>query len=404
MIRRFADFAFAFVFLSIACSLAAQQAPATQQQPAQQQPAQQQPAAQQPAQTQQQQQEQQRQEQQRQEQQRRADEQLRKDQEAERQRFANSLPPPPTSVAKTAPPQVSEPCLPLEMPRDQGFDLKDIPLEDWLARPETQEIPWKLQVRSPELRLDQKYQVGYLGKIDGKDLQWSAGRHELRYVSGVSSPDGRWLVTPKSFRQLFPELPQNRFSVNFSDCVFLQPGQYVVWMAVYDTGSKRHSIFKRSIHLPEWPAETLPTLTSQLPAVEFPMIFGQARRNLQAFPGPFVLAVDNKPALKLQVISLLPCGPVVRTGRHRSHNQQSCPERNWSHLSDQTGRRIGIHSGVGPDEPGDGFRAAGISPAQLDGPEFRFHNGFGCIQGRRPRARGAQGTWNVLPRELAASS
>src|SRR5262249_20158014 len=67
----------------------------------------------------------------------------------------------------------------------------------------------------------------------------------------------------------------------------------------------RHSVFKRSIHLPEWPADTLPKLTAQLPPVEFPTIVGQGRRNLQAFPGPFVLRVNNKPALKLQIISVL---------------------------------------------------------------------------------------------------
>ena len=295
MIRKSEGLVFPFVLLA-GWTIMAQQRTS--------QPSPQQPAPQTTV-TQQQQQEQQRQEQQRQEQQRIADEQLRKEREAERQQFTNSLPLPPASVAKTAPPQVAEPCLALEMARDQSFDLKGIPLDDWLVGPTANEIPWKVQFQPPQLRLDQRYEVGYFGKIDGKDLRWSAGHQELLYISGVSSPDGQRLVEPKSARQVIDDLPQHRFALSFSDCVFLQPGEYVLWMAVFDGGTKRHSIVKKNIHIPAWSSEELPNMNSRQPAVEFPQVLFRGQKTIQAVPGPMVLPVENKQAINLDVISVL---------------------------------------------------------------------------------------------------
>ena len=288
MIRRTGN-ALAFILLLAAWRVSAQQQPPAPAQP-----------------TQQQQQQQQQIEQQRQEAERRAAEELRKQQEAERERMMQTiLPSAPASLAKTAPVQVPEPCLALETPGDQGFDLKEIPLDTWLAGPETREIPWKVQVRSPELRLDQRYQVGYSGRIDSNDLKWSTGNQELRFVSGVTSPDSRALVTPKAGRRSFKNLPQGKFSVLVSDCVFLQPGDYVLWMAVYDINSRKHNVFKKGIHVPEWPAGILPDLKTGLPPVEFPEIVGQEQRNLQAFPGVVILPLKNRQTIKLDVISIL---------------------------------------------------------------------------------------------------
>jgi hypothetical protein len=285
MIRRTGS-ALAFILLLAAWRVSAQQQPAAQPTPQQQQ--------------------QQQIEQQRQEAQRQAAEELRKQQEAERERIMQSiLPSAPASLAKTAPVQVPEPCLSMETPRDQGFNLKEIPLDNWLAGPETREIPWKVQVRSPELRLDQRYQVGYSGRIDSNDLKWSTGNQELRFVSGVTAPDGRALVMPKSGTRPFKDLPRGRFSVLVSDCVFLQPGDYVIWMAVYDINSKKHNVFKKSIHVPEWPVGILPDLKNGQTPVEFPEVVGREQRNLQAFPGAVSLPLKNKQAVKLDVISIL---------------------------------------------------------------------------------------------------
>ena len=41
------------------------------------------------------------------------------------------------------------------MPKDQGFDLTEIRLADWLAGAEHTDIPWRVEIRSPVLRFDQ---------------------------------------------------------------------------------------------------------------------------------------------------------------------------------------------------------------------------------------------------------
>jgi ribosomal protein L9 len=101
-------------------------------------------------------------EQQRREEQQRANEQRQKEEDTRRERMTNSLKvPTPTSVANSASRQVTEPCLAMQMSRDQSFSLQEIPLVEWLTGVESHEIPWKVQVRAPQLRLDQRYEVAY---------------------------------------------------------------------------------------------------------------------------------------------------------------------------------------------------------------------------------------------------
>ena len=223
MVRRFG---IAILILLAAWTAAAQQQPSVQQQQQQQQRQQQREA------------------------QREAREQERAAKEA-RQQFTKSLDTlTPKPLPKTAPKQVTESCLALEMPKDHGFDLTEIPLSDWLAGAEHTDIPWRVEVRPPVLRLDQRYELGYTARIESKNLQWSSGRHEIRFVSGVSGIDGRMLVAPKSVKKATDELPSGVFSVALSDCVLLQPGKYVLWMAVEDPANKRHNLIKKNIQVP----------------------------------------------------------------------------------------------------------------------------------------------------------
>src|SRR5438045_3664261 len=62
-------------------------------------------------------------------------------------------------VAKNAPAQNVEPCLKQTMAQNR-VDAADAPVSDWLAAGETAQIPWKVRVQDPELRFDQRYEVG----------------------------------------------------------------------------------------------------------------------------------------------------------------------------------------------------------------------------------------------------
>src|SRR5262245_35197890 len=89
----------------------------------------------------------------------------------ERQRASEGFKAIPTSdVAKTAPAQAVEPCLKEARRHDFDVDEKEAPLAkltEWLEGSETTQIPWKVQVKNPELRFDQRYEVSYSVTVQG---------------------------------------------------------------------------------------------------------------------------------------------------------------------------------------------------------------------------------------------
>src|SRR5262245_32128659 len=131
-----------------------------------------------------------RREQQQQEAARAAAEAKRREEEAARKQYLDSITVNPVDLAKTTPRQASEPCLAQSMDRSKEFDLAaEIPIAKWLAGGDTTQIPWKVQIRKAELRIDQRYEIAYSGTIDGKHLGWAGEGEEFLYASGVSTLD-----------------------------------------------------------------------------------------------------------------------------------------------------------------------------------------------------------------------
>lgn len=210
-------------------------------------------------------------------------------------------------LSRTAPQQVIEPCLALETPKDEGFDLAKILSADWLAGTEHTDIPWRVETRSPILRLDQRYEVGYTGKIESQNLKWSSGRHEIRFISGVSDSNGRLLVA-KSTKKVFEELPAGRFSVSFSDCVFFQPGRYVLWMAAEDPSTSQHNLIKKNIRIPEWPSGTIADMNGHVPPVEFPEVIGEREKSVPVAPVTMSLPLQDGHPMDIEIVSVMSPG------------------------------------------------------------------------------------------------
>jgi len=212
--------------------------------------------------------------------------------------------PTPVPISRITPKQVTERCLAQAM-NPEAFDVTQIPLKEWLARPDTTPIPWKVDLRKPELRIDQRYEVAYGVEVTKKDLKWVQGRQELRYISGVSNAAGQFLVAPKLGNQMFDSVYKPNFRVRFSDCVFLPPGDYLLWIVLIDTNNTRRNVIKRNVHVPEFSSDELPKLLSSSPAVEFPEIVRSGQRTLPKIAPRFVLPVANKQPIHVEVVSML---------------------------------------------------------------------------------------------------
>jgi hypothetical protein len=236
---------------------------------------------------------------------RRAAEQQRQQEEAMRQKMLNDInAATPVPLSRSAPKQITERCLSQAMHSDVHFDPKEIPLMEWLAQPDENEFPWKVYVPKPDLRMDQRYELAYAVEVSRKNLKWSRGPEELRYISGISDENGKFLVEPKLGGQVF-DVVDKIDRIRFTDCAFLQPGNYVLWIALSDKNSARHNVVRRKIHIPEFSADELPNLLSSSPAVEFPEFVRNGQRSLPRIGPRYSLPVANKQAISVEVISML---------------------------------------------------------------------------------------------------
>jgi hypothetical protein len=200
------------------------------------------------------------------------------------------------------------------------LDLKSIPISDWLNAGEQSEIPWDFRVSEPLLRVDQRIQVLYTASFRGRDLSRIGNTHELFFISRVSSPDGEWLEEPSVSRPVEQALSSHG-QTQFFMRVCLKPGDYLLWVVLYNRQNGKHNLAKRRIKVSELKRDPLPLLYDNTPLVEFPEA-GDSDQALGFVKGHLNLTVHNKHSLEVQLISTLN-PPVQWTGRARVLRTQS---------------------------------------------------------------------------------
>jgi hypothetical protein len=205
------------------------------------------------------------------------------------------------------------------------LELRSIPISDWLNAGNHADIPWDLRVRQPYLRIDQRLEVSYSARISAKDLNRSGDDHELFLVSRVSSPEGEWLNEPKIVRHMLAgELPKH-LELQFFMRVVVQPGDYLLWITLYDRKTGKHNVAKRRLQVSELRGDPLPELYRRMPLVEFPDITESEKEDIGFVTGQLNLPVRNKHPLQVELISML-SPPEQWTGRSRimrAHNDDT---------------------------------------------------------------------------------
>jgi hypothetical protein len=203
------------------------------------------------------------------------------------------------------------------------LDLRSIPISDWLNAGDHEDVRWDFHVREAILRVDQRLEVSYTVRIAAKDLNRTGKEHELFLVSRVSSPDGEWLHEPSILRHtLEGELPKNA-QAEFLVRVVMQPGEYLLWVTLYDRKTGKHNVAKHRVRVPELRGDPLPDLYRQTPLVEFPLDSEENDSNAIKFVNSrLYLPVHNRRPLHVELISML-SPPEQWAGRARvlrTHN------------------------------------------------------------------------------------
>src|SRR5207245_5791665 len=173
-------------------------------------------------------------------------------------------------------------ALPVQIGYGIPLDLKSIPISDWINAGEQAEIPWDLRLSDPYLRIDQRLEVSYVIRLSAKDLNRTGKAHELFFVSRISSPDGEWLDQPNIARYVVEqELPKG-VQTQFFMRVCVQPGDYVLWLVLYDRQTGKHNVARRRTRVPEFRGYPLPAIYRPMPLVEFRQM-DESRQNGPAF-------------------------------------------------------------------------------------------------------------------------
>jgi hypothetical protein len=205
------------------------------------------------------------------------------------------------------------------------LDLHSIPISDWLNNGDHADIPWAVNVNHAYLRVDQRLEVSYTARISGKDLNRTGLGHELFLISRISTPDGEWLHEPSIVRHTLEEqLPKN-VQAEFLMHAVVQPGDYMLWVVLYDRMTGKHNLAKRRIHVSELRGDPLPELYLGTPLVEFPEIRDSDDKGVFFVNSPLNLPVQNKRPIHVELISML-SPPQQWTGRSRvlrAHNDDT---------------------------------------------------------------------------------
>src|SRR5207249_6824765 len=147
--------------------------------------------------------------------------------------------------------------------------------------------------------------VSYVIRLSAKDLNRTGKTHELFFVSRISSPEGEWLDQPNIARYVVEQELPNGVQTQFFMRVCVQPGDYVLWLVLYDRATGKHNVAKRRVRVPEMRGDPLPDLYRHLPLVEFPQVDESSPEKLGFVKGQLYLPVRNKHALDVELISTL---------------------------------------------------------------------------------------------------
>src|SRR5947208_14403431 len=87
--------------------------------------------------------------------------------------------------------------------------------------------------------------------------------------------------------------------------VCVQPGDYVLWLVLYDRQTGKHNVARRRMRVPEFRGDPLPDIYRHMPLVEFPQIDESEQNGPGFLTSRLFLPVHNQHALEEDHISTL---------------------------------------------------------------------------------------------------
>src|SRR6266567_3260716 len=123
-----------------------------------------------------------------------------------------------------------------EKPKSQP--APDVPMQQWLAGPDHQDIPAEFKVLNPRFTFQQRYLVECRASISGEIAR---GR-ELYIWLQVADHAGTWQPGSTHIRNDASPSLTKRNEVEFVGAFYATPGQYTVAIVIYDAKSHAYDV------------------------------------------------------------------------------------------------------------------------------------------------------------------
>src|SRR5262249_41263967 len=178
------------------------------------------------------------------------------------------------------------------------FDLNSIPIEDWLKQIDREEIPWDTQTEKASVRMDQRIEARYTATIQAREANKLVG-DDLYFIALITNRAGQWLIWPKVVHHVVETQLPSQSELRFSDSAFAQPGEYMLWLILYDAKTGRRNTVKHRFVVSNIEDDPLPNANKQLAEVDFPLLSDPEGGAVIQFTDDLTLLVRNKRSLRL---------------------------------------------------------------------------------------------------------
>lgn len=158
-----------------------------------------------------------------------------------------------------------------ERPKGASDDLRNsLPLNEWLSQGERKAFASNIRILGPSLTFQQRHHILVRATFPTPSLQKASIQRDLHFFIKVADERGKWLDGETYNHFPVEKKFDKKVELVLEGGLYLQPGTYTIAVVVYDAVLREHDVAFRNVTVKPPKHDSLPTLLSGLPRVEFP--------------------------------------------------------------------------------------------------------------------------------------
>jgi hypothetical protein len=145
-----------------------------------------------------------------------------------------------------------------------------IPFAEWITETKRADLPWSINVSSPQLSVLQRFAVEFRVRVPAKALRLLGPTCQLALDVRLKETGAeRWLDDHEIVQSRVLERMPKQNSIEFSVQALVQPGNYTAGFILFDRISGKRSVATRVLRVRSLGGDPLPEISRNLPPVEF---------------------------------------------------------------------------------------------------------------------------------------